>query len=220
MVYAGTSKGDRATLGVSGRLLKGNLVMWDEETDSLWSQILGRALHGTRKGERLKMWPAVFVGFSTWTKLHPDTLVLDLEPVPRRAWHFTTADLARGRVGDRTLGIGLRHGDDTVVIPLPRLQADEVVTVTVDEIPVVVVWLPDERAPLAYVAPDGTAGSELLLDGGRLIARGPRPRTWDALSGRGISPEGLAPLERFPYIPTYLAAWRTYYPRGRVLAAH
>lgn len=219
MVYAGTTKGERATLGVSGRLLKSNLVMWDEETDSLWSQILGTALHGERKGARLKMWPAVFVGFSTWVKLHPDTLVLDLEPVPRRAWHFTTEDLARGRVGERTLAIGLRHGEDTVAIPLERLHTDELVTTRVDGIPIAVVWLAGENAALAYVARDGTAALDLSLDRGRLTARGLGARTWDALSGRGLAPEGLAPLERFPYIPTYLEAWRTYYPKGRVLAA-
>ena len=39
MVYAGKVEGKPVTLGVSGRLLEGNLVMWDRETNSLWSQI-------------------------------------------------------------------------------------------------------------------------------------------------------------------------------------
>ena len=81
MVYAGKIGDRKYHLGVSGRLKDNNLIMWDEQTNSLWSQITGEALHGKSKGKTLGMLPAVFVGLGTWKRMHPETLVLDLSNV-------------------------------------------------------------------------------------------------------------------------------------------
>ena len=42
------------TLGVSGKLIDGNLVMYDRETDSLWHQESGSAVEGELSEERLQ----------------------------------------------------------------------------------------------------------------------------------------------------------------------
>ena len=55
--------------------------MTGKKLSSLWSQILGVGLHGPRKGQRLGMLPAVFVGYGTWQRMAPRTRVLDMEPV-------------------------------------------------------------------------------------------------------------------------------------------
>jgi len=193
MVYAGKVKNGKRTLGVSGRLMKRNLVMWDQETDSLWSQIRGEALYGKAKGEKLDMLPAVFVGFGTWKKLHPKTKVLDLELVRARGWHFTTDDLARGysqgRGGKQELGVGLRHGKDTLLIPLSKLHEKKSLLVRVDGIPLDVIWDSTEKAVFVYrIDKDGKSAS----------------------SSRKTSVR-----KPFPYLPTYLAAWNRYYPKGR-----
>ena len=109
MVYAGKVGRKELTLGVSGRLMKRNLVMWDPETNSLWSQIKGEGIHGKMKGKTLDMLPAVFVGLGTWKKMHPDTEVLDLSGVRHKGWYYTTDNLASG-LNDREskLGIGVR----------------------------------------------------------------------------------------------------------------
>ena len=72
--------GDRElTLGVSGKLVDGNLVMYDRETDSLFLQATGEALEGDLKGEALAelgedQWK--LVPWGQWKAEHPDTLVL------------------------------------------------------------------------------------------------------------------------------------------------
>ncbi len=197
MVYAGKVKNRKRTLGVSGRLMQRNLVMWDEETDSLWSQLTGEALYGKAKGERLDMLPAVFVGFGTWKKLHPKTKVLDLELVRARGWHFTTDDLARGyskgRRGKQELGIGLRHGKDTLLIPLSALHAEKSISIEVDGIRLEVEWDAVEKAAFVYEVGKGVKGKTASRKAGTR-----RP---------------------FPYLPTYLAAWGRYYPKGRTYSA-
>lgn len=219
MVYAGSKDDKRFTLGVSGRLKDNNLIMWDEETGSLWSQILGTALHGDSKGMELDMLPAVFTGLGTWKRMHPDTRVLDLETVEAKPWFYTTDDLAKGRVrargGEAVLGIGLRHGGDTLGVPLPLLHERGVIATSIGGTPLVAVWHNGEKAALVYEAELGGSTLDLELRDGKLVEKN-GARSWDALRGTRDDGDGPA-LKRFPYLPTYVRAWSTYYPDGRVL---
>jgi len=67
------------TLGVSGKLVDGNLIMYDRETDSLWQQSSGASLEGDMGGEQLDELPEQewqVLNWGQWRELHPDTLVL------------------------------------------------------------------------------------------------------------------------------------------------
>ncbi len=55
-----------------------SLVMYDVETKSNWSHILGRAMDGEMKGTRLEMLPSEMTTWDGWRKAHPDTTVLNL----------------------------------------------------------------------------------------------------------------------------------------------
>ncbi len=218
MVYAGSIGREAVSLGVSGRLKDRNLIMWDAESNSLWSQITGQALYGKRKGETLPMLPAVFVSLDTWTRLHPDSAVLDLSTVRAKSWYYSSKDLARGSVrgrrGSQALGIGLRHGKDRLLIPLSKLHTAGHLAVEVGGLPLVVVWHAGESAALVYDRRLDGAVLDLELEAGELLAAG---QHFDALSGESLAANSDARLQRFPYLPTYLHAWRTYYPKGRVL---
>lgn len=65
--------------GVSGLLYNNDVLMYDRQTQSLWSQILSQAVTGPMKGTML---PAVAVTHTTWgdwRNRHPGTLVLSQE---------------------------------------------------------------------------------------------------------------------------------------------
>ncbi|MAF59558.1 MAG: DUF3179 domain-containing protein [Candidatus Pacebacteria bacterium] len=66
--------------GVSGKLWKSNLLMYDRtgdsETESLWSQVLGEGVLGPETGTKLKIIPSDAVRFSDWIKENPNTEVL------------------------------------------------------------------------------------------------------------------------------------------------
>ena len=67
------------TLGVSGKLVDGNLVMYDRETGSLWLQRTGKGLEGSLEGEHIEELPGEqwgMVRWGEWRRAHPDTLVL------------------------------------------------------------------------------------------------------------------------------------------------
>ncbi|MFW6388260.1 MAG: DUF3179 domain-containing protein [bacterium] len=64
------------TMGVSGRLVNSNLVMYDRDTGSLWPQIGGTAVAGEREGESLEEVNVTWTTWGQWLDRHPDTEVL------------------------------------------------------------------------------------------------------------------------------------------------
>ncbi|MBD3181238.1 DUF3179 domain-containing protein [Candidatus Poribacteria bacterium] len=78
MVYASAVNGQVLNFSVSGMLWNRSLVMQDQETKSLWSHILGRAMRGQLKGTELELIPAKVVTWGAWKNQHPETTVLNM----------------------------------------------------------------------------------------------------------------------------------------------
>lgn len=68
--------GIETTLGVSGKLVNNNLIMYDRLTDSYWPQILGTAVTEPLLGSRLEEFPVIWTTWSRWKQKYPETLVL------------------------------------------------------------------------------------------------------------------------------------------------
>ena len=71
------------TLRVSGMVRDGNLVMYDEQTGTLWLQETGAALQGPLSGKSLKPLPPgqyeAGIRWDEWRSRHPDSKVLHCE---------------------------------------------------------------------------------------------------------------------------------------------
>lgn len=63
---------------MSGKLYKSNVLLYDHQTESLWSQILTKAVTGPLTGTPLKTFPLVETTWKDWKSQHPDTLVLSM----------------------------------------------------------------------------------------------------------------------------------------------
>lgn len=71
----GFERGD-TELGVSGKLLNSNLVMYDRATDTEYPQILGAGIEGPLAGKGLVETRIFWTTWGNWRKRHPDTRVL------------------------------------------------------------------------------------------------------------------------------------------------
>lgn len=72
--------GDRLlSFGTSGSLYLSALVMYDRQTESLWSQVERRAIAGHLSGTELELIPVSMVRWSDWRAAHPDGWVLSRE---------------------------------------------------------------------------------------------------------------------------------------------
>lgn len=66
----------RRTFGVSGLLYNSDVLLYDRQTESLWSQIMMQAVAGPMAGEKLQMAPTMNTSWGEWKRKYPDTWVL------------------------------------------------------------------------------------------------------------------------------------------------
>jgi hypothetical protein len=73
--------GTLRTFGTSGLLYQSNKLMFDEETNSLWSSLDGTPVIGPLVGAdlRLTILPVVTTTWGEWRRAHPATTVLSLD---------------------------------------------------------------------------------------------------------------------------------------------
>lgn len=76
--------GSRNTFGVSGLLYNSDVLLYDRETESLWSQIMMEAISGDMVGKELEMVPTMNTTWRQWKNKYPNTLVLSEDTGYRR----------------------------------------------------------------------------------------------------------------------------------------
>lgn len=68
--------GQTLEFGTSGKLYNSNLVMYDRNTNSLWSQAMAQSIAGELSGVKLERIPFDLVTWKDWKKIYPDSKVL------------------------------------------------------------------------------------------------------------------------------------------------
>jgi len=71
--------GTDLTFGVSGLLYNSDVLLYDRETGSLWSQIAGISINGPLKGSELIQRPLQHTSWENWRQRHPDTEVMSTD---------------------------------------------------------------------------------------------------------------------------------------------
>jgi Protein of unknown function (DUF3179) len=80
----GNRKGKDFSFGVSGLLYNSDVLLYDRQTESLWSQIRKQAITGPLKGERLQQIPLEHTSWADWRTRYPKTIVLSQDTGYRR----------------------------------------------------------------------------------------------------------------------------------------
>ena len=76
MAFEAEVQGKRHTFGVSGLLYQSDLLMYDHQTESLWSQVGMHAVSGSLTGEKLMPMFLEHTIWRDWRAAHPSTVVL------------------------------------------------------------------------------------------------------------------------------------------------
>ena len=149
-MYASETQGQRLTFGVSGKLIMNALVMYDHQTESLWSHFTGDAVEGPMKGVSLELVPALHTNWGQWLELHPDTLALDkkggssLDPYADYYQRGDAGVLGNVRRDDRLDGKDLvtavSVGDQHRAYSNWSLRETPVVNDTLGDLPLLVVY--------------------------------------------------------------------------------
>jgi len=86
MVFASNIADTALIFGVSGLLYNSDVLLFDRNSESLWSQILGEAVSGPLAGTPLPQLPARHTTWAEWREMHPDTLVLSKDTGFQRSY--------------------------------------------------------------------------------------------------------------------------------------
>lgn len=206
------------TFTVSGRLYRNDLVMRDRETDSLWPQILGRALHGKLEGRKLRPVPTWRTSWERLRARHPDVLVLSrpdrYEPVRyEKRSHPDYAEspetLLEPRCDDtrlprKTSVFGVARGNEALAIRRRDLREVELTIERVDGEDVILGEVEDRQ--IAW----WTGGQSFTVEEGWLV--GPEGQRWDPVRGRN----GEGQLEPAGSLLCYWFAWADLHPGARL----
>lgn len=231
--------------GTSGLLFRSSLVMYDRQTESLWSHFTGEAVAGFLTGAELDTIPVATVSWGDWRDAHPDGLVLsrdtgfdrdygrnpypgydDIDEPP-----FLFDGEVDGRLAAKTRVVAVRGDQESVAVDQAELAERRVVEVALDGRDLVVWLVPGtasalESATVADGRDVGATGVFVPEAGGRSLtftAEGDgfvdteTSTTWDVL-GRGVDgPLADEQLEAVAHLDTFWFAWAAFEPATRIV---
>jgi hypothetical protein len=221
------------TFGVSGYLYYNNLVMYDHQSNTLWSQALGQAIRGAWRGQRLSQLPSVLTTWEAWKDLHPRTLLLSIRAVeenPERAIdpygsYYTSGSAGisgrlvdDNRLGVKELVVGVAFGQGARAYPLSSLQAEGLVNDLLGGEAVVLIY--DQTLNHVHIyrsVIDDERLSFALEPGGEMMVDQISNSRWDIRSGEAVDgPYQGRRLERINAPAIFWFAWVDLFPQTEV----
>jgi hypothetical protein len=204
MVHRRELNGTVLTLGNQGALWGNAMTWWDHDTGSVWSQPLGEAILGPRKGERLELFPSTLTTWEAWLGAHPESLALDVH-----AWR-TAFDL-------EDMAVVVDLGTEAIAYRIPSLREVGVVNDIVAGLEIAVVIDPDDAARWAVFSRrlDSTVVELELTDEGLFDTVS--GTVFDPFLGIGRSgPLADQTLDRLPGFTSFPDDYVTFFPDGRI----
>lgn len=207
-MYVREIDGQSLKLVVSGKLWNRSLVMMDQETGGLWSQLLGRCMEGQLKGKELEVLPSIITSWKAWKQAAPKTgaaMMSRTAQVFQRDFHDQNRDrLLVGAVIDggprhwafKQLPAGSTISDDFEGLPLWLTVDEDAYGVRLFERKI------DEQALTMRHTNAGWVDEETQT-------------TWDPTSGVGIQGTHRGKkLKALPAIVSFRKAWMTFHPES------
>ena len=106
VAFDSTVNGKVLSFGVSGLLYNSDVLLYDRETGSLWSQLLNQSVTGEYKGTVLNMLPVLHTTWTDWKRHHPSSLVLSKNT---GYWRAYSPDPYQGYEGSEHLFFPVFH---------------------------------------------------------------------------------------------------------------
>lgn len=151
---AEVTAGVEVTFGVSGLLYNSNLLMFDTQTSTLWSQILGEGNIGALTDTALLRLPAQIVSFAQAKEAFPNASVLSQDTGYRRSYGqnpyvgydavgspaFLFQGVTDGRLTPKARVASVVQGEETAAYPFEVLSQEHVINDEINGVPLTVFW--------------------------------------------------------------------------------
>lgn len=233
------------TFGTSGSLYQSSLVMYDRQTESLWSHFTGQAIAGVLTGTELDTIPVATIGWADWLEAHPDGLVLSrdtgfdrdyganpypgYDDVETSPFLFDGDADSRLAAKERVVGTGLDEGP--IAIRLEPLLADGVIEAELAGAPITIWALPGTSSALEGL--DVSDGRDVGATGVFMATHEDRVLTfergdgefvdietgsrWNVLGTAVAGPLAGTKLQAIEHVDTFWFAWAAFAPDTQVI---
>ena len=215
------STDEYSEFGVSGNLFKNNLVMYDRETDSMWSQLYLRSIKGELKNQRLDFFSSTYIDWGTWRTLYPETKLVALPQHFTVDEYFTESYLeyrASNSAGlfpldhqnftleskERVLGIKI--GNFTKAYRYSVLESEKILNDEINGQRIVITYF--QGSAQAFHADSLTFSHK-----SGIIMIDEEDGEWNMLTGENTVKGKLSPVVS---ISVYWFAWYDFYPETKV----
>lgn len=134
LAFSAKMDGTPLDFGVSGLLHNSDLLMYDRQTDSLWSQIPGQAVTGPMAGKALQRLAVVHLPWQEWRQRYPESQVLSSDTGANRDYSrdpydgyerterlYFPVSHSDERYSPKTWVLGLESNGISKVWPFPEL---------------------------------------------------------------------------------------------------
>ncbi|RLE24917.1 MAG: hypothetical protein DRJ50_03925 [Actinobacteria bacterium] len=226
--------------GTSGMLWNSALVMYDRQTETLWSHFTGEGIVGELTGTQLETFPVSTVPWGLWRDANPDGLVLSRDTGFDRSYGrnpypgyddvnnqpFLFDGEVDGQYTAMTRIVGIEVDDDALGVPLFALQEDEVITAEVGGTEIVVLWASGTASALdagnvAGGDDSGATGVFIPVAEGQKLTFAPAEggfvddqtgSTWNILGTATDGELAGLQLEALSHVDTFWFAWSAFRP--------
>ena len=208
-------------------LYRNGLIMYDRQTNSLWSHILGKAVAGELEGTQLTFITALQTNWQTWQALHPETLVINPGLFGGDSYRRYYTSSRAGVLGwsnpndllhSKEYVIGVRLSDQAKAYPFSILSEMPIVNDEVAGVPIAVFFdkrsasgaVFDRRLPEAILTFEPAQTSQVVRDTAT-------QSEWNIFSGVAVSgPLKGTQLSQIPITYAFWFGWVDYHSEATV----
>ncbi len=220
-MYARTANDRVLTFGVSGKLVRNSLLMYDHETRSLWSHLTGTAIQGPLSGSRLTVLPATQTTWGAWKAAYPATRVLPHDyrgQTDTYESYYAGGDAgilgrkrADSRLSTKAMVIGVRIMNLPKAYALNAVVNAKVVNDTFESLPLVLLATSDASASVYERTLNGQTLSFEAV-GSRVRDR-ETASIWDPVAGKATAgPLAGQHLTPVPATTSFWLGWFDFFP--------
>ena len=239
----GPDGGERlVSFGTSGQLFNSDLLMYDRQTQSLWSQLIGLGVAGALTGVELDRYPVQTVAFGDWREQNPDGQVLNrvtgvernygANPYERYDEEDRVPFLFDGEIDERlppkrrVVGVATPDGSQAVAVDHDLLEQQGAVPFDLDGRALVAVMVPGAASALdsGDISEGRQVGATAVLDpvvdgrpltievDGSTLRDAQTGTTW-TLAGEAVQgPLEGTVLDGVAHTDPFWFAWAAFYP--------
>lgn len=212
--------------------------MYDHQTDSLWSHLVGAAVSGPMKGQKLNFLQSMLTEWQTWKRLHPGTKVLSSgrggflaslrDPYES---YYRSADtgiipprLLDKRIYPKEYILGLVINEKAKAYPFSILSRQPVVNDTFRGVPLLVVF--DSQSATGVIFKRMMEGKILSFrqvqrseKKGLFVTDDVTRSLWEGLTGTAFQGQFKnKKIEALPMTPSFWFGWVDHYPTTELFA--